>query len=101
LDGARAVIRGKLSSVRWTAGLRASLGLSGSDLSDEKIAEDSALPTDIYLGSLTTHQWRRIVNEKLEYSLVRSAQQGRDAVNIMLAGMDIGELHEELPEARQ
>lgn len=101
LDGARAVIKRKVSSVRWTAGLRSTLGLSGDELSDEKIAEDKALPSDVYLGSLTTQQWRRIVNERLEYSLVRAAQQGRDAVNAMLEGMSVGELLEELPEARK
>lgn len=100
LEGTKAIIRRKVSSVRWSPGLRDKLGLGTAEKTDEEIAAEKAERTDELLGILTTVQWRAIINARAEWVLVRAAQAGRDSVNTFLDGLGIGELQDELPEAK-
>lgn len=81
----------KLSIVRWSAGLRADLGIP-KEKSDEKIAEDKARPTDVLLGNVLPSQWRRIVSRRLEYRLLQEAQLGREALETFMHANQLGDL---------
>lgn len=91
LHGVKAIISRKVSSVRWSRGLRGKLGLS-AEKSDEQIALEEACDSDVLLGELTPMQWRGILNWRAEFALCCAANKGRDAVNEFLAGLDLGEL---------
>lgn len=96
--GVREIIRRKVSSVRWSRGLRDELGL-GIEKDDTQVAEEEKLPTDVLLGALNAHQWRGILRWKAEFPLLCAANKGREAVNEFLSGLDLGELDEPAPVA--
>jgi len=99
LHGVREVCSRKVSSVRWSAGLRDKLGLTCPDLSDLEVAEEKAERTDEPLGELTAMQWKAVIMHRGEFPLVAAAQYGVDAVNTYLSGISAGELHTSgLPE---
>lgn len=98
VNGVSAITATKVSSVRWSRNLRAKLGMT-DEKTDEQIAADEALPTDVFLGSLNHHQWRHIIAHKAEFALLCAAQRGADAVNAMLSGLSLGSLNDDDPYA--
>jgi hypothetical protein len=97
VHGAACVTAKKVSSVRWSRGLRAKLGIS-VDKSDEQISAEEVTSTDVCLGFLTPHQWRGIIAHKAEFTLCIAANQGRAQVENLLGNLDLGTLSEEEPE---
>lgn len=99
LHAVAAVCTRKVSSVRWSPGLRDKLGIAAPEKSDADVAAEKAERTDELLGELTALQWRRVLAYRGEFPLVAAAQHGVDAVNTLLSGIDGGELHTDgLPE---
>jgi len=96
--GVSEIVKRKVSSVRWSRGLRAELGLQ-VEKDDEQIAQDEVLETDVYLGELTPMQWRGVLLHRAEFCLLVAAQNGLDAVNSFLRGLDLGELDAEAAPA--
>lgn len=84
----------KVSSVRWSRGLRDKVGL-GDEKSDQAVAEDEKLETDVFLGALTAAQWRGVIQWKAEMCLLIAAQKGAESVNEFLAGLSLGQLNED------
>lgn len=98
LHGVREVCTRKVSSVRWSPGLREKMGLS-QEKSDEQIAQEKSERTDVLLGELTAQQWRSVLRHRGEFPLVAAAQHGTDAINTYLSGIGAGEIHTDgLPE---
>jgi len=97
LNGVSCVTAGKVSSVRWSKGLRWKLGMS-EEKSDEQIAAEEVVESDVYLGALNAHQWRGVLKWRAEFCLCVAANKGRDAVNEFLSGLELGELKDDLPE---
>jgi|GEM_PF-3415815 len=98
VDGVACVTATKISSVRWSRGLRYKLGLA-TEKSDEEIAVEEVTDTDVLLGELNPMQWRGVLQWKAEFCLCVAANKGRDAVNEFLAGLDLGELDQPAPGA--
>lgn len=98
VSAVRDITSRKISSVRWSRGLRGELGLAG-DKTDETVAAEESLPTDIFLGALNPMQWRGILRNRCEFALLVAANQGEDAVNKFLRGLDLGNLNDEMPRA--
>lgn len=98
LNGVCCVTAGKISSVRWSRGWRARIGMD-AEKSDQAIAEDEQLPTDRFLGALNPWQWQGILKWNAEFALCFSAQQGEAAVNDFLAGLELGRLNDDDPRA--
>jgi hypothetical protein len=94
LDGVKCIVERKVSSVRWSRGLRAKTGLE-ADKSDEQIALEEVLSTDVFLGALTPMQWRGVLMHRAEFALCCAANQGLDSVNSFLAGLDLGQLNDD------
>jgi hypothetical protein len=110
LEAVRAIVERKVSSVRWSPGLRALVGMDGGEKTDEKIASEELTQADVLLGALSHEQWRcvceggrlvdgcyeppRTMRQSAEFALVVAANQGRDAVNVLLANINAGALHE-------
>ena len=94
LAGVAAITERKISSVRWSRGLRAKVGMQ-KEKSDEAIAREEVLPTDVFLGALTPAQWRGILMHRAEFALCCAANQGADAVNSFLAGLELGQLNDD------
>jgi len=94
--GVRDIVARKVSSVRWSRGLRDRLGMS-VEKSDERIANDEVLETDVFLGALSPWQWRGVLQYRAEFSLLWCANQGREAVDSFLAGLNLGQLDDEDP----
>ena len=94
LEGVTCIVRRKVSSVRWSRGFKAFLGMA-PEKSDEEVAQEEVVPSDIFLGSLTAMQWRGIVLQRAEFALVCAANAGRDAVNNFLSGLELGQLDDE------
>jgi hypothetical protein len=94
VNGVACVTATKVSSVRWSRGLRDKL-LMGDGRSDEQIADEEVLSTDEYLGELTPVQWSGVLRWRAELCLLMAAQQGREAVNEFLAGLELGTLDRE------
>lgn len=92
------IISRKVSSVRWSRGLRQKLGLV-DEKSDEQVAQEEILKSDIFLGALTPQQWRGILRARCEFALCVSANQGEDSVNELLANLNLGRLNDDAPPA--
>ena len=97
LNGISCVTAGKVSSVRWSRGLRAKLGMAEVEKSDEEVAQEEVLPSDLWLGSLNQLQWRRVLELRCEFALCCAANQGEDAVNSFLEGIGCGRLNDDDP----
>lgn len=98
LNGVCCITSDKVSSVRWSRGLRDRLGMA-VEKSDEEVAQDEVLDTDQYLGALTAMQWRGVLHWKAEFALCCAANRGLDAVNSFLAGLNLGKLNDDPPPA--
>jgi len=96
LGGVQAITSRKVSSVRWSRGLRAELGLT-AEKSDDEVAQEEVLETDVFLGALNPLQWRGILRNGAEFALCCAAQQGEEAVNSMLSGLGLGLLNDDVP----
>lgn len=90
-SGVEEIVSRKVTSLRWSRGLRDWCGV-GPEKPDEEIAAEEVVETDVYLGELNFHQWRVIVNHRAELALCIAANQGREAVNSFLAGLGAGAL---------
>lgn len=88
----------KVGAVRWSRGLRKSLGLA-DEVTDEQAAVDTATPTDELLGALSCHQWERVVRMNLEARLVQVAQAGRSSLNDFLVEYSVGPLDSDFSRA--
>ena len=91
LAGVSVIIARKITSLKWSRGFRDICGVA-LEKSDEEIAAEEVVESDIYLGELNFHQWRVIVNHHAELALCLAANQGREAVNSMLMGLGAGML---------
>ncbi len=98
--GVSEVISRKVSSLRWSRGLRAELGVP-AEKSDEEIAQEEVTHFDVLLGVIHHWQWRVIVANRCELPLACAANRGRDAVDSFLRGIGAGRLHDEEPEGDQ
>lgn len=94
LSGVADICNRKVSSVRWSRGLRGELAMD-VEKSDDQVAKEEALPTDEFLGALTAMQWRGIILHRAEFALCCAANQGVDAVNNFLAGLELGQLNDD------
>lgn len=101
LNGVSCITAGKVSSVRWSRGLRAKLGMAEAEKSDEEVAAEEVLPSDVFLGSLNQRQWRRVLELRCEFALCCAANQGEDAVNAFLEGIDCGRMNDDLITAER
>jgi hypothetical protein len=98
LHGVREVCTRKVSSVRWSPGLREKVGLT-QEKTDQEIAQEKAERSDEYLGELTASQWRTVLRNRGEFELVAAAQDGVEAVDQFLSRIGAGQLHPEgLPD---
>ena len=97
LEGVRAITTRKVSALRWSRGLKSSFGLA-DEKTDDQIALEEALETDVFLGALNPLQWRGVLRWKAEFSLLIAAQRGEEAVNEFLRGLGLGNLNDEVPE---
>jgi hypothetical protein len=98
LAGVQEITARKVSSVRWSRGLRDRLGIQ-KETTDEQVAAEEVLPSDQYLGQLTPMQWRGILQWRAEFALCVAANKGREAVNEFLAGLELGQLDDAPPAA--
>ena len=96
LNGVSCVTAGKVSSVRWSRGLRLKLGL-GKEKSDDEIAAEEKTATDVFLGSLNPLQWSGVLKHRAEFALLCAANQGEHAINSFLTGLSLGKLNDEPP----
>lgn len=96
VNGAACVTATKISSVRWSRGLRYKLGLD-VEKTDAVLAQEEVTATDEFLGSLNPTQWRGVLALKAEFALLCAANRGGDAVNEFLAGLSLGQLNDEDP----
>lgn len=94
LVGVKEIINRKVTSLRWSRGLRDLLGV-GPEKDDVDVAAEEVVSTDVYLGQLNMHQWRIVTNNRAELTLCVAANIGIDAVNSFLRGLGAGELIEE------
>ena len=92
--GVADIVDRKVSSVRWSRGLRDKLGLQ-TEKGDEQVAAEEVLSTDEFLGALTAMQWRGILMHRAEFALLCAANQGEEAVNSFLAGLELGKLNDD------
>lgn len=97
VNGVSCVTATKISSVRWSRNLRWKLALDTGEKSDSDIAAEEVTSTDELLGSLNPTQWRGILQHRAEFALCCAANRGRDAVNEMLTGLQLGQLDDEDP----
>jgi hypothetical protein len=93
LSGVRDIIARKVTSLRWSRGLRDLLGVP-AEREDGDIAADSEEPCDEFLGQLNPLQWRIVVGYRAELALAIAANRGVDAVNSFLLGLGAGFLNE-------
>lgn len=93
-EGVQCITQTKVSSVRWSSGLRAKVGMV-KEKSDETVAKEEVLKTDVFLGALNPMQWSGVLLWKAEFALCIAANQGRAAVNSFLAGLNLGQLDDE------
>lgn len=93
-SGVQDIVTRKVSSVRWSRGLRAKVGMA-AEKTDEQIAQDEVTDSDVFLGSLTPLQWRGVLMHKAEFALVCAANRGEHAVNDFLSGLGLGKLNDE------
>lgn len=98
LSGVRDIIQRKVTSLRWSRGLRDKLGVP-PEREDEEIAADAAEPQDVFLGQINPLQWRIVVSNNAELALAVAANRGVDAVNSMLCGLGAGFLNEPQEQA--
>ena len=96
VGGVRDILERKVSSVRWSPGLRRKLGMD-TEKSDEQIAKEEVVSTDVFLGALNHAQWRGVLECRAEFALLIAANQGRESVNSFLAGLELGQLNDEDP----
>jgi hypothetical protein len=89
--GVQEIVSRKVTSLRWSRGLRDWCGV-GPEKPDEEIAAEEVVETDVYLGEINFHQWRVVVNHRAELALCIAANQGREAVNSFLMGLGAGML---------
>jgi len=89
--GVQAIVERKVSSCRWSRGLRAKVGMA-SEKSDEQVAEDAAEKSDVFLGNITPMQWRGVMMYRAEFALCAAAQRGVEGVNAFLSGLELGQL---------
>jgi hypothetical protein len=94
LSGVADVLNRKVSSVRWSRGLRAKVGME-AEKSDGQVALEEVVSTDIFLGALTPMQWRGVLLHRAEFALCVAANQGEQAVNNFLAGLGLGQLNDD------
>jgi hypothetical protein len=94
VNGVACVTATKVSSVRWSRGLRDKLLMTDGH-SDEQIAAEEVVSTDEYLGELTPVQWSGVLRWRAEFCLLVAANKGREAVNEFLAGLELGTLDRE------
>jgi len=94
VEGVQCITERKVSSVRWSRGLRAKVGME-SEKTDEQIAQEEVEDSDVFLGALTAMQWRGVLMHRAEFALLCAANQGADAVNNFLAGLELGQLNDD------
>ena len=99
INGVSAVTARKVASVRWSRNLRYKLGLDDDAKTDEEIAQEEVTPTDQLLGALNPWQWQSLIRLRAEFALLCAANQGLDAVNSMLSGLNLGQLNDADPRA--
>lgn len=92
VEAVNVVAARKLSIVRWARGLRAELGITAAERSDEDIAKEKGQKTDELLGTVTACQWRFIVSRRLEYRLLQEAQLGRENLEVFMHSKGLGDL---------
>lgn len=97
VNGVSCVTATKVSSVRWSRGLRWKLGMEVIEKSDDEIAQEEVLSTDEFLGALNPYQWRAVLEHRAEFALLCAANQGLDSVNSFLSGLNVGQLNDEDP----
>jgi hypothetical protein len=97
LRGVSEVISRKVSSLRWSRGLRAELDVP-AEKSDEEIAAEEVTPLDVFLGVIHHWQWRVVVAHRAELALCCAANRGREAVDSFLSGLGAGHLYDEEPD---
>jgi hypothetical protein len=95
LNGISCVTAGKVSSVRWSRGLRWKFGMDEVEKTDEQVAQEEVLASDVWLGSLNQSQWKRVLALRCEFALCCAANQGEDAVNSFLEGIEAGRLNDD------
>lgn len=96
-QGVASITARKVSSVRWSRGLAARLGIDREPKSDAELAREEVLPSDVLLGVLSPGQWIGVVRNQAEFALLCAANRGRCAVDNMLRGLGLGPLNG-LPE---
>lgn len=96
ISGVSDITARKVSSVRWSRGLRAAVGLA-SEKSDEQIGAEEVTSSDEFLGALSPWQWQGVLRWRAEFALVVAANQGREAVDMLLSGLDLGRLDDDDP----
>jgi hypothetical protein len=92
-EAVRAITSRKISSVRWSRGLRA-LVTADPEKTNEQIVAEETTPADVLLGALDAEQWLAVTTLRAEFALCVAANQGREAVNNFLAGLSLGELRD-------
>lgn len=98
LDGVKCITTRKVSSVRWSRGLRAAT-IGSIEKTDGEVALDESLDSDVFLGALTPLQWRGVLHHRAEFALCCAANQGLEKVNSFLAGLSLGQLNDDAPAA--
>ena len=96
-SGVTEIINRKVTSLRWSRGLRDLLGVP-SEKSDEDVAAEEVTETDRHLGQLNFHQWRVVVDHRAELALCIAANNGLQAVNSFLTGLGAGVLDTDTEE---
>ena len=96
LNGVSVITARKVSSVRWSCGLEARVGMDRTK-TDVALAKDEACASDQFLGALNPWQWQGVLKWRAELALLLAANQGLDSVNSFLAGLELGQLNDEDP----
>jgi hypothetical protein len=97
VNGVACVTATKVSSVRWSRGLRYRVGMD-EERPDEAIAAEEITAGDVCLGFLRPWQWRVIIELNCELALLVHANGGRAKCDEFLAGIGAGQLLEDEPE---
>jgi hypothetical protein len=96
VSGVADIVSRKVSSLRWSRGLRAAVGMA-VEKTDAQVAADEVVDTDVFLGALNPMQWQGVLRWRAEFALCVAANQGFDAVNSFLDGLGLGKLNDDDP----